>query len=167
MKKAFLYNIIIFVTMISVSVPPSAVAAEMGSYFGFSLGTANDDILDENDSGLKIFGGANLSEKYGFEIAFVHLGEYAGGIISQSGMAFDLVGYYPVTQNVDLLGKAGLFLWAVEVGPFTDDGVDLTYGFGVNVGVSDHMSIRAEWEDFTDISGGDVSLVSVGLILNF
>jgi len=166
MKKPFIYNIVILVTLLSVPVAPSAFAAEMGGYFGFSLGTADDDILNESDSGLKVFGGSNFSEQYGFEIAFVDLGEYVGGIVSESGVAFDLVGYYPATQNVDVFGKAGLFSWTIDVGPFSDDGTDLTYGFGVNVGL-DKVSIRAEWENFTDISGGDVSLLSAGLIFKF
>jgi len=167
MKKPFLASITILVMLISVSITPSAFAVEVGPYFGFSLGTADDDILNEDDSGFKIFGGTNLSEQYGFEIAFVDLGEYVGGAISQSGLAFDLVGYFPVAQNVDIFGKVGLFLWTVDIGPFSDDGTDLTYGFGVNVGIANQMSVRAEWENFTDISGGDVSLVSAGLTFNF
>ena len=116
---------------------------------------------------MKIFGGSNSSEQFGYEIAFVDLGEYVSGIVSQSGLALDLVGYHPVSETVDIFGKFGLFLWTIEVGSFSDSGTDLTYGFGVNFGLTDQVSLRAEWENFSDISGGDVSLVSAGLTFNF
>lgn len=63
--------------------------------------------------------------------------------------------------------KSVCFYRTVDIGLFSDDGTDLTYGFGVNIGVSNQMSVRAEWENFTDISGGDVSLISAGLTFNF
>ena len=136
MKKALLASVTILLMLISVSISPLAIAVEGGPYFGFSLGTADDDILNEDDSGLKIFGGTNLSEQHGFEIAFVDLGEYVGGAISQSGLAFGLVGYFPVAQNVDIFVKVGLFLWTGDSGPFSYACTDLPYGFGVKVGMS-------------------------------
>lgn len=153
--------------LISSAISPSAFAVNPGGYFGISGGTAEDDFFNEEDSGLKIFGGANASETFGYEMAFVDLGSYQGGIWEQYGLAFDLVGYVPIAEKFDIFGKVGLFLWTVDVGFLTDSGTDLTYGFGVNFVLSDKVSVRAEWENFSDISGSDVSLVSAGLTFNF
>jgi len=167
MKKLFPARFIIGLILMLGMIAPPAFAVGTGGYFGVSVGTASDDILDEDDSGLKIYGGFNASEQMGYEFAFVDLGEYVGGAISQYGLAMDLVGYYPVNESVDIFGKVGLFLWTIEIGFFSDSGTDLTYGFGLNFGLTDQVSVRAELENFSDISGGDVSLVSAGLTFSF
>lgn len=151
-----------------------ASAVEPGGYFGFSLGSAEDDILNESDTGYKLVAGYTVNENLGGEIAFVDLGSYPiydpffGPLtLDQYGVSFQGVGYLPVGSNLDLFGKFGLFVWTVDVGFATDDGTDLTYGFGGNLRMSDQLSLRAEWERFADISGGDVDLLSAGITYHF
>lgn len=151
-----------------------ASAAQPGGYLGFSLGSADDEILNESDTGYKLLGGYVASANLGGEIAFVDLGSYPAFdpffgpvILDQYGIAFNGIGYLPVGNNFDLFGKLGLFAWTVDVGFATDDGLDLTYGFGASLRMDYRLSIRAEWERFTDISGGDVDLVSAGIAYHF
>lgn len=144
-----------------------AQAASPGGYVGFSLGSADDDVLSESDTGYKLFGGYTANQYLGVEIAFVDLGEYENGLLEQYGVAFDVVGYLPVTNNFNVLGKLGMFAWTVDVGPFSNDGTDLTYGLGVQYDFTNRLSFRGEWEEFADISGGDVSLLSAGVIYTF
>ncbi len=150
-----------------------ACSADQGGYLGFSLGQADDDVLNETDTAYKLLGGFT-SRNLGIEIAFVDLGSYAAFdpffgpvVLDQYGLAFEGVGYLPVANNVDLFGKLGIFAWTVDIGYATDDGTDLTYGFGGSFRMNDQISLRAEWERFTDVSGGDVDLLSAGFAYHF
>lgn len=142
-------------------------AVEQGGYIGIAFGDADDDILSETDSGIKIYGGFNLSENLGLEMAYVDLGEYANNTLEQDGVAFSIVGYLPVTDSFDFFGKFGMFAWEVRRYPWIDTGNDLTYGFGGEVRLSEQAAIRAEWEIFKDVSGGDVELISLGVSIRF
>lgn len=158
---------IVFCGLLFCSVSGTVHAVEPGGYLGFSIGSADDDVLDESDTGYKILGGFNANNNIGFEIAFVDLGSYVNDLLDQYGVAFEVVGYLPVANNFDLFGKLGIFSWTVEVGAADDDGTDLTYGFGGAFRASPQISVRAEWERFTDISGGDVDLLSAGVTYHF
>ena len=139
------------------------------SYFGFSLGSADDDVLSESDTGFKFFAGHTLNKYLGIELSYVDLGQYLDGSLEQYGIAFQAIGYLPVSSNFNLIGKVGIFSWTVDVDGFYayDDGNDLTYGLGVQYDFDNRISIRGEWEQFFDVAGGDVSLVSAGLLYAF
>lgn len=144
-----------------------AQAVEPGGYIGMGFGESDDEILNETDSGWKIFGGHNFDRNLGFELAFVDFGEFSGGALEQDGLAFQLVGYLPVTPSFDLFGKVGIFDWEVRAFGLVDTGVDPTYGVGGEVRIGPRAALRAEWEAFSDVSGGDVDLLSIGLSLRF
>jgi len=145
-----------------------AHAAPPVGYFGFSLGSADDDVLSESDTGYKFFGGYTVNNNLGFEIAYVDLGQYVDGLLEQYGVAFEVVGYLPVSRNLNLMGKIGMFAWTADYAAFArDEGTDLTYGLGVQYGFNNRLFVRGEWEQFLDVSGGDVSLLSAGLLYTF
>ena len=144
-------------------------AAPPVGYIGFSIGSADDDVLSESDTGFKFFGGYTLNNNIGFEIAFVDLGQYVDGMLDQYGVAFEVVGYLPLSSNLDLMAKVGMFAWTVDVDTYYayDDGTDLTYGLGVQYDLNNRLFVRGEWEQFSDVAGGDVSLLSAGLVYAF
>lgn len=144
-----------------------ANAAQPGGYLGLSFGESDDDILNETDSAMKFFGGYNFSPNLGGEIAFVDLGEFSSGNLEQDGLSFHLVGYLPVSQTFDLFGKFGFFNWEVRAFGLSDTGTDLSYGFGGEIHLSNQLGLRAEWETYDDVSGGDVDLFSLGLNYRF
>lgn len=154
-------------TLLTALATGPAVAAEQGPYLGFALSESDDDILNETDSGFKLFGGYTLSPNLGVELAFVDLGEFSSGNLEQDGLSVHLLGYLPVSQSFDLFGKVGFFNWEVRASGLTDTGTDISYGFGGEVRVSNQLAIRAEWETYDDVSGGDVDLFSLGLSLRF
>lgn len=148
-----------------------AHAAPPGGYIGFSLGSADVKEIDESDSAFKLYGGWTANQNLGLEIAFVDLGSYPTifGPADTFGVAFDVVGYLPVGNNFNLMGKIGIFAWTVDVDLFnaSDDGTDLTYGLGVQYDFNNRLSIRGEWEEFSDVSGSDISLLSAGILYTF
>lgn len=147
---------------------PLAHAVSPGIALGFNIGTADDAVLDETDSAYKISLAFNGNQNLGLELAYVDLGEYAAGTLEQSGLAFNLLGYLPVGNSLALLGKLGLFDWQVDfLGVNVDEGTDLTYGLGLQLDFAPQLAARVEWEEFTDISGGDVSLLSAGIVYSF
>ena len=144
-------------------------ASPPSHYIGFSLGTVDDDVLSESDTGFKYYAGLTLNNNLGFEVSYVDLGQYIDGTLAQYGIAFQAVGYFPVSNSFNLIGKVGIFSWTVDVDGFYayDDGNDLTYGFGVQYDFDNRISIRGEWEQFSDVAGGDITLVSAGLLYAF
>ena len=156
------------------TMPVTGFAAHPGqSYFGFNIGTADDVLLDQEDTGFKIYGGFRFSRNFSGEIAYVDFGEYndGGNLVQQYGLAFNMVGYIPFSDSAELMIKAGLFDWTYDDGfsYFGETGTDLTYGIGLQLNLADDLSIRAEYEEFLDIAapGGDVSLASAGLTFHF
>ena len=155
------------VLFLILSLPTFAQAHDTGAFAGMSVGSSDDDILNEEDNGYKLFVGYRFDRNFAGEIAFIDLGDFSGGAIEQYGVAVDLMAIAPLSNNFELFGKLGLFSWTVEY-PFSEDeGSDLMYGFGAQFHVAPQLSVRVEYEEFLDVSGGDVSLTSAGLSYRF
>lgn len=154
---------------LSLCVGQKAQAAPPGGYIGFSLGSADVKEIDETDTAYKLVAGWTVNQNLGMDITFVDLGTYQGGLADAYGVAFDVVGYLPVGNNFNILGKIGMFAWTVDVDIInaSDDGTDLTYGLGVQYDLHNRLSIRGEWEEYNDVSGSDISLLSAGIIYTF
>jgi len=153
-------------------------AANSGWFMGFNMGSAEVDTINESDLGYKFYGGY-LGENFGAEMAFAGLGDgYTPDNLDVSGLSFEFIGRLPVSSSFSVLGKFGIFWWTVEncdtgyyyyYCPYGiyDDGTDLTYGLGLQYDLNDRVSIRGEWQEFEDVSGSDISLLSAGLIYTF
>jgi len=147
----------------------AAQAAPPGGYIGFSLGSADVKEIDETDTAYKLVAGWTVNQNLGVDFSFVDLGTYQMGLADAYGVAFDVVGYLPLGNNFNILGKLGMFAWTVDVDIInaSDDGTDLTYGLGVQYDFTNRLSLRGEWEEFSDVSGSDISLLSAGIIYTF
>ena len=169
--------IIAFVCFLTFTLPAHAVNS--GWYLGFNMGSAEVDVINESDMGYKFYGGY-LGENFGAEIAFVGLGDdYTPENLDVSGLSFEFMGRLPLGSSFSLLGKFGIFWWTVDncdpgyyyyyycdEGTYID-GSDLTYGLGLQYDLNDRVSIRGEWEEYKDVNGSDISLLSAGLIYTF
>ncbi len=145
----------------------STQAIEPGPYFGAGIGATDDEILQESDNGFRVFGGINITPNIGLEVAYVDLGDYVNGTITQEGVTYEIVGYLPISRTADLYGKFGIFDWEVSDGVFTNEGDDTTYAIGVNVKMSPNLNLRGEWQTYLDVDGGDVDMLSVNISVNF
>lgn len=148
--------------------PLNAVqAAQPGAYFGMGVGSAHDDILNEEDSAFKFYGGVNLSPNIGLELGYVDLGSYANGALTQDGVSYELIGYIPLAHNIDLYGKAGFFSWEVADNFGSNTGTDPTFGVGLQAQIQQHISLRGEYQTFLEVDGGDVDLYSASINFHF
>ena len=156
----------------------SSAWAHTGGYVGFAAGQADDKLLNETDRGLKVFGGWQFAPNLAAEFAYVDLGSYGppGATLDQYGVSAQFVGLLPLGQSgASLFGKAGVFSWSVEQygsGYYystvaENSGTDLAVGAGLQIDFHRRMGLRAEWERFYDVAGGDVDLISASFFYRF
>lgn len=146
-------------------------------------------LTDKSDTGLKIFGGAEITSNFAVEAGYVDLGKlkFSGnaagspftGDIRGTGLFIDAVGQLPVANDFTLFGKLGVFSGKAKVsvnvsgvgsGSDSDSGTDVTFGLGAGYAITKNLSVRGEWERFRFKVYGDKSdadLVSVGLSYKF
>ncbi|WP_296055564.1 outer membrane beta-barrel protein [uncultured Amphritea sp.] len=168
-----------------------AMASAEGGYFGASYGrtevqftgeekAAFNDLgysrIDEVDQGFKVFGGYRFNKNFSLEGFYADLGdaEVSNGTVNikaaTDGYGLSAVGLYPVTDQIDLFAKLGMFHWSVDATSnvdisLGDDGTDATYGIGAAYNM-ETVSLRAEFERF-DIGGDDIDMISAGVQINF
>ncbi len=163
----------------------SAAIAAADGYVGASIGSAGVDDpqggVDDSDTGFKLFGGYRFNENWAVEGFYADFGAPEStpfGIPASTeitGYGAQIVGAFPVSDQVELFGKFGFISWEEDFSVLgivagSDDGEDLTYGIGVTFNVSEQVSIRGEWEfyDIADSFGDiDVDLLSVGFEYKF
>lgn len=154
--------------------------ADKGFSAGASVAYSNITIKDSglsvdfNDVGYKIFGAYMFTEHFGVEgswLDFGNLSENVAGIaqvdINADGFDLFAVGSYPVSDKLDLFGKAGMVSWDAStsldgVDQGSDNGEDLALGIGVRFNTDSNFGIRGEYE-WLDIKDTDSAwLLSVG-----
>lgn len=142
---------------------------------------------EDRDTAFKVFLGYRFNPYFAIEGALNSMGDFqARGSATDAAFgdtlsvttdvdffAFSLaaVGHLPVGRTVSLYGKAGLFVWdmdltererltgfgVVRTATATDDGTDLFYGAGVEWDVSRQIALRAEWERYNDVGEGSIA----------
>lgn len=166
---------------------PAAYAADNGIYLGASVGQSGvsfDETIDGQDvdfdvdsTGFKAIAGWRFLDSLALEANYVDLGSGDDTIGGQkietdvNGVSLSAVGFLPLGP-VDLFARIGAISWNADVTAenlgleSSDDGVDLTYGGGVQFRVWS-LSLRAEYERY-DISDADsVDMVSLGVTWTF
>jgi len=149
----------------------NTVSAE--DYIGATLGESSID-LDGYDPGFfyKAYGGIR-SKYYGFEGAYMRLARFDliegnTGSISSSGIEVSGVLFLPLSSNLELFLKAGVFSWSAS-GDFNgglipqNKGTDVTYGGGFQYSITENIAVRAEYQQFKDVLGGEVTSPSLGI----
>ena len=75
------------------------------------------------------------------------------------------VGLFPVANQLSIFGKLGFANVDVETPGGSDDGVELTWGLGVQYDVSTRLGVRAGWQRYE--TDEEVDLLSVGVVWRF
>lgn len=163
-----------------------------GWYVGGSLGEANiSDIncppgftCDDKDTAWKIFGGYQINRTFAAEIGLTDLGEFgrnAGPVVLPiESQAWDLVGVasWPLGNQFSLYGKLGLYYADTKansnIGPSGDEtNTGWTFGAGAQYDFTRNVGMRAEWQRYNDVGGGnvggksDVDVLSLGVLFRF
>jgi OmpA-OmpF porin, OOP family len=198
-----LWHILLVGVFSITSIALSSTAQAQGWYAGVGFGQSKAEIdlvcdlditcsTDDTDSGWKLFAGNQFSPNAAIEFGYLDLGEAKmSGIDSFLGVTslsweasgFDVafVGFLPVGNTVNLLGKVGLFLWDMDVsasssslgsGSESDSGTDLMFGLGASFDIGKTAAVRIEWERFMDVGESDtgqsdIDLLSASLVFRF
>jgi len=147
----------------------SASAATPGGYLGFSIGSSEVDTISESDTSFKFTAGYNANQNLGIEIQLISFGEFFNGLgyVDVTGLSIDGIGYLPVSSQFSLFGKFGMISYRAELFGLEDTGSELMYGLGGQFDINSNFAIRAEYENYNDISGSDISMLSAGIIYTF
>ena len=189
-------KIISAAVLVSTSLAAAHAYAQEKFYAGGSIGSSNIDEsiaaglitsgpVDGKSNGFKAFGGYRLHPNFALELALVDLGKASysgtffgtpvtGGEVKVSGLNASAVALHPVNPGFELFAKAGLFAWDAKASdttggvPFsaTNDGVNLSLGFGANYYFTKNVGARIEWEHF-DLDPDKASMLSAGIVVKF
>ena len=131
--------------------------------------------IDGTDTGYKIFTGYRWWNTpmpwdidLGLELAWVELGERESILadannwkMTNKGFSTDVIGYFPLRRNWELIGKAGLYFSEtrltnqdVAIEPGDKDSTDLTLGLGIGYQGARGFGARAEIESYGVMDGG-------------
>lgn len=171
----------------------AAVAQDTGFYAGLSLGqsTADDACTgvsgpgiscDDKDTAWKILGGYQFNRHFAVELGYTDLGEVSasgpGGSVSVESSAFEVVavGMMPIADKFSIYGKLGVYRGETDASApgvsISESTTDLTFGIGARYDFTRNLGVRAEWQKYSDVGGGeigeaDVDVISVGVIFRF
>lgn len=151
----------------------SSYAAAAGDiYVTGSVGLTSasaDGGYEGNATGFKLGGGYVFTPNIGIEGYWIDHGETddSGVKVDTSAIVVSAVGMFPVNPQFDLFGKVGMAMWDGEAkaegfGSTSNDGTDVTYGFGGAFHLNDQMDIRAEFE-MVDMDDYEVTFISGGV----
>lgn len=173
--------------ILAVFLVPSLAQADSGLYFGASIGSSH---LDEDFNGLNIdtdatayrfVGGFQLGDYLGIEGGYHNFGDFAetvniGGFSTRSEIAADgwtLGGTLglPLSDQISLFGRAGVFFWDADVG-VNGFSIDLPenenpyYGAGAKVDITPNLSLVGDWTRF-ELDTIDSDVISGGFQYRF
>lgn len=158
--------------------------AKPDNYVGASIGTAKADAFcadlqscNADDQSWKIYSAIRATDSLLFELGYTDFGKQSGqdaaGTVTQKATAVTATGLatFPVNEQVELFGKAGLAHWNStqdsSTGTTKSNGNDIVVGAGADYDLGDNMGLRAEWERYKDIGSADhksdIDLLSVGV----
>jgi OOP family OmpA-OmpF porin len=181
----------------------NVLGAIEGVPFGTPVGLGETWSSDAKDSatGYRVFIGNQINQNFAVEGGYVDLGRFLAdasltvpgfgtdtlaATVKARGFDLGLIGFAPVTEQFSFLGRVGIFLWDVRYNDtFTNflgssdsisesaSGNSLSYGLGAKYDFSKSVSLRGEFQRFTNVGNknttgqSDVDLLSVSLISKF
>jgi len=168
------------------ALPAAAQTSMSNFYVGATLGqsTAQDacnDLAgtgiscDDSDTAFKIFGGYQINRNFAAELGYADLGKAkadAAGLtaeIKSSAWDLSLIGSYPINEQFSIFGRLGVYM--ADTKADTNFGIneshsnnDLTYGFGARYDVTQNLGLRAEWQRYSQVGGGDIGKSDVDVL---
>lgn len=153
----------------------SGIQEMQQSYPGFSTSF----VMDETDTGKKVFGGYRINRHFAVEGQYADFGKFKSsfsaskssqkalstGEFNATGLSVSMMGILPIGSKVSLFGKVGTLYWnATTSYTYVDNitpesfngsddatGVSTLFGAGINVKMTKKLSVRVEYERVNDV----------------
>jgi hypothetical protein len=147
-------------------------------------------VEDSSRTAWGVFGGWRASQYFGTQFGYTHLGTvdtaFTGDVLdipaflrdasrlqprSASGFDLNLVGRYPLGKRFEVAAQLGAFAWNADYtvgnssGDFLkreDNGVDLTYGAGLEYGLDGGLTFSGGWTRYK-VDSESIDFLGVGL----
>jgi OOP family OmpA-OmpF porin len=179
-----LKSLLIGLTGIAVLIAaPAALSQASGFYAGGSVGQskAKDTncvaglSCDDTDTAWKIFGGYQINRNFAAELGYTNLGKFEssglGISASVEAKALELVGVglFPLADRLSVYGKLGGYHAKSEgrsnIGVSADKtNTGLTFGLGAQYDILPTVGLRAEWQRYHDVGGGDIKKTDIDVL---
>ena len=133
--------------------PASTPESKVSPFLSASVGYSNPNLSGFDDAtSFGITAGVQFSGHFALEAGYVDLGEADGptdNTLEADGFTTAARAIVPVCDTLALTFKAGLFFWDWELstsqGRATNDGVDWTYGGGLDFKLSSNATLGLEF----------------------
>ena len=150
-----------------------------------SLADACDNLgsgCDDGATAFRVYSGARLLSNFGVEVGYTQTGDFelndaTGMELSLRGLDVTGLVHLPLGNRMDVFAKAGGFYWDSELeGPFPaeETGVSLRTGVGAQIGITEHLYLRADYDYVPNVDYGngaldedDLSLITGSVQYNF
>ena len=165
---------VLFIVGLAVTLPAAAQSARDEDtphfYGGGSVGRN-----DNSEFSWSLFGGYQASRWLGVEFGYRDLGRQTVGGTTADASAWELlgIGRLPLFDRFSAYGKLGGYLGRTHGGGINENNTDLTYGVGLEYGLTRNIAARAEWQKYRDLGGGgfgaknDLDVASLAVIYRF
>jgi OOP family OmpA-OmpF porin len=185
MKKAAAIGIV-SAAAAGFALPASAQTSMNGFYVGATVGqaTAKDwcnglggtgASCDDSANAWKIFGGYQINRNFAAELGYANLGKVTASLGSLTDEAkataweLSAIGAWPIADRFAVFGRLGAYRAELKedtnfAGNFSNTNTDLTYGFGVRYEVTANFGLRAEWQRYSKVGGGDLDKSDVDVL---
>ena len=140
---------------IALALPAAAQSAREDDtphpYAGGSVGRN-----DNSEFAWSLFGGYQANRWLGAEFGYNDLGKQTIGGVTVDASAWELVGVgrVPLFDRFAAYGKLGGYMGRSHGGGFNENNTDLTYGLGLEYGLTRNFGVRGEWQRYSDLGGG-------------
>ena len=160
------------------ALPAAAQTAMSGFYVGAGVGQskAKDwcalggfDSCDDKKTAWKIFGGYQFTPNFAVDAGYTKLGKFTASFGPETEEAkvtaweASLLAGAPLVGGLSIFARLGLYRASVEdvdnlFGTFKHDNNDFTYGLGLGYDFTRNLGVRAEWQRYNKVGGGETAL---------
>jgi OOP family OmpA-OmpF porin len=160
------------------ALPAAAQMTMNGFYVGAGVGQAKAkdwcspggfDSCDDKKTAWKVFGGYQITPNFAVEAGYANLGKFTATFGPESENAevtaweASLVAGVPLMPRLGIFGRLGVYRATVKdvdnlFGTFEHDNNDFTFGAGLGYDVTRNLAVRAEWQRYYQVGGGDTAL---------
>lgn len=113
---------------------------------------------DDKDTSWGLFAGYQFNRTLGAEVGYHDLGSISAPGASVDGKALELVGVaaWPIGGGpFSVYGKLGGYRGELKGLGIKETNTDLTYGLGAQYDLTSNLGLRAEWQRYPNMGGGD------------